>query len=180
MGVPAPADTWVRLPDGYGGAEARWAAGQGEGGVQLRAGPKGCPLGGTVDKKDGYHRFRWGGHDNPFSMQRARLYAWLKTGRDLEDPGWQAHHGTRAGGRHVKRGGRVTPKETGKHSREHGGEGGRASAEKRRKKKAKVQAKISKMNTARPPPPRPSLLACSVESHFASSVRESAKTVLWF
>ena len=86
-------------------------------------------------------------------MQRGRLYAWLKTGRALEDKGWQAHHGTRAKeGKHVKRGGRVTPKDTGMHSREHGVEGARASAENRRKKKAAVQAKISKMNAGRPLP----------------------------
>ena len=150
MGVPAAAGAWVRLPDGYGGAEARWTAGKGEGGVELRAGPGSRPLGGTIEK-DGYHRFRWGGRANPFSMQRGRLYAWLKTGRALEDKGWQAHHGTLAKeGRHVKRGGRVTPKDTGKQSREHGVEGARASAENRRKKKAMVRAKVSKMNAGRP------------------------------
>ena len=164
LGEGAPAGEWVRLPGSFGpGAEARWVKGKGENGLQFRVGT--CHLKGTVGK-DGYHRFRWGGHTNPFSMQRGRLYAWLKTGRALEDPGWQAHHGTRAsgGGRHVKSGGRVTPKEAGAHSREHAVEGGQASAEKRRKKKAAVQAKISKMNAGRPPPSLSPFLARSVRS----------------
>lgn len=122
--------------------------GKGEGGVQLRVDGKVV----QGSESGGHWRYQWGkGSGNSgYSVQRGRVYVWLREGRRLSDARWHAHHQSRReDGLHVRQGGFVRGKPAREHMREHGQEGGQATATKRRAKVAAVGRKVAAMNAAR-------------------------------
>jgi len=125
LGIGAPSGEWVPLPRTYGAAEACWTKGKGEGGVKLRVDHREVVGSGTGD----YHRYRWskaGGGQH--SIQRGRVWVWLREGRRIGDTRWAAHHDTRRGRLHVKQGGVVRGIAKGPHAQGHAAEGGTAKA----------------------------------------------------